>query len=336
MYHLKKAAVSAIAVMLAAGTVSTYAYSDITVKLDSLTGKAPEIVNFMDYEPVQHNSTTLVPIRTLADAAGMETEWNQELQTANITLNVDSNSDKPIEVYASKVISKVQGYGLELTPISITASLKLNDNNASLRYNFSDIDGDIVAIGKNVELTGAATLVDDGTLMVPVRGVMELFGLNVKWDQDDLSMKISIPDDEDIIIPNGLQIVANAEDAYSAPASGSVVSQTVSENDPVNTDPALGAYIGRFKITHYAPGAADNGIWGNATAWAGEIQPGQTIAVDPNVIPKLSWVYIQDYGFRRAEDCGGAVKGYHIDVAVPTYGEAVRLGVVYKDVYWAE
>ena len=127
-----------------------------------------------------------------------------------------------------------------------------------------------------------------------------------------------------------------AENLYSEPASGGVVSETVSEDSPVNTDPALGRYIGRFKITHYAPGAADNGIWGNATAWAGDINPGQTIAVDPNVIPKLSWVYIEDYGFRRAEDCGGAVKGYHIDMAVSTHSEAMRLGVVYKDVYMAE
>lgn len=336
MYHLKKAAVSAIAVMLAAGTVSTYAYSDITVKLDALTGKAPEIVNFMDYEPIQKNSTTLAPVRTLAEAAGMDIEWNQQLQNAIITLNADSSSDKPIEVYASKVINKVQGYGLELEPVSISAVLKLDDSNASLRYNFKDTEGDTVAIGKRIELTGAATLVDDGTLMVPVRGTMEMFGLNVRWDQDNMSMKISIPEDEDIIIPNGLKIVPNAENVYSEPASGGVVSETVSEDSPVNTDPALGRYIGRFKITHYAPGAADNGIWGNATAWAGDINPGQTIAVDPNVIPKLSWVYIEDYGFRRAEDCGGAVKGNHIDMAVSTHSEAMRLGVVYKDVYMAE
>ena len=335
MHYLKKAAASAVAVILAVGTVSAHAYSDITVKLDALTGKAPEIVNFMDYEPIQHNSTTLAPVRTLAESAGMEVEWNQELQTANIRLSADKDSYKPVEVYAAKVIDKIQGYGLDLTPSDITASLKLDDNVASLRYNFVDTDGDVVSIGKKVEMTGAATLVNDSTLMVPVRGTMEMFGLNVKWDQSDMSLKISIPDDEDITVPNGLQIVADAQNPYT-PAAETVVSQTVEEDSPVNTDPALGKYIGRFKITHYAPGAADNGIWGNATAWAGDIAPGRTIAVDPNVIPKLSWVYVDGYGLRRAEDCGGAVKGYHIDMAVWSYSEAMRLGVVYKDVYWAE
>lgn len=335
MQHLRKIAAAVIAVTAAIGTISTYASSDITIKMIGLSGKTAEIVHFADNEPVQHNSVTLAGARTLAEAAGMEIEWNQSLQTANIRINVNSASDKPVEVYGAKLIGTVDSYGLELSPESITASLKLNDSNAVVRYNFKDSDGDVIAIGKNVELMGTPVLVDDKALMVPVRGLMELFGLDVKWDQDDLSMKISIPDDENIIMPSGLKIIANAQDSYSTP-SGGMVSQTVGKDDPVNTDPSLGEYIGRFKITHYAPGAEDNGKWGNATAWAGEIVPGRTIAVDPNVIPKLSWVYIDGYGLRRAEDCGGAVKGNVIDVAVSSRSEARSLGVVYKDVYWAK
>lgn len=41
---------------------------------------------------------------------------------------------------------------------------------------------------------------------------------------------------------------------------------------------------------------------------------GRTIAVDPNVIPMGTWVYIEDIGLRRAEDTGGAVKGNKIDL----------------------
>jgi len=46
-------------------------------------------------------------------------------------------------------------------------------------------------------------------------------------------------------------------------------------------------------------------------------------------------VYIDGYGYRRAEDCG-AFGGNHIDVAVPTHSMALDMGVVYKDVYLAE
>lgn len=96
-----------------------------------------------------------------------------------------------------------------------------------------------------------------------------------------------------------------------------------------------GKYLGRFKITHYCPCYTCNGSNSGRTAWAGQIIPGQTIAVDPSVIGKLRWVYIDGYGYRRAEDCG-AFGGNHIDVAVPTHSMALDMGVVYKDVYLAE
>jgi len=45
-----------------------------------------------------------------------------------------------------------------------------------------------------------------------------------------------------------------------------------------------------------------------------KVLEGRTIAVDPKVIPMGWWVYIEGYGFRRAEDKGSAVKGKHIDI----------------------
>lgn len=107
-------------------------------------------------------------------------------------------------------------------------------------------------------------------------------------------------------------------------------------SDLNETSASSGTYLGRFKITHYCPNNCCNGGYGNNTAWAGEIIPGQTIAVDPSVIGKLQWVNIDGYGLRRAEDCGGGVKGNHIDVAVPTHKMAEDMGVVYRDVYLAE
>lgn len=107
-------------------------------------------------------------------------------------------------------------------------------------------------------------------------------------------------------------------------------------SDPNETPSVGGTYLGTFKITHFCPCYICNGSYGNHTAWAGEIIPGQTIAVDPSVIGKLQWVYIEGYGLRRAEDCGGGIKGNRIDIAVPTHQMALELGVVYKAVYLAE
>lgn len=53
---------------------------------------------------------------------------------------------------------------------------------------------------------------------------------------------------------------------------------------------------------------------------------GYTIAVDPKYIPLGSRVYIENIGWRIAEDVGGAVKGNHIDVFTATHEEATRGG----------
>lgn len=329
MYRIRRTAAAALVLFAAVGTINTYAQPDIRVTLNSITGDFSEGVDFGEYMPICRDDTTFVPVRRIAEAAGMEVAWNQELQTAQLTLKTDKNSSKPIEQYAARLINKINNYGMELMPTSITASLRLYADNAIIKYNFKDSDGDTVAIGKRVELKGTAIAVDDACLMIPLRSSMEIFGLTVGWEQSAMMASVSIPSDENMIVPTDLRIVAEAENAYAVPNYEEIVAAEKKTEESTH-----GAYIGKFKITHYTPGAADNGVWGDNTAWAGKIIPGQTIAVDPAIIPKLSWVYIDGYGLRRAEDCGGMIKGYTIDVAVNSYSE-VSEGVVYRDVYWA-
>lgn len=52
----------------------------------------------------------------------------------------------------------------------------------------------------------------------------------------------------------------------------------------------------------------------------------KVIAVDPNVIPLGSEVYVEGYGYATAADVGGAIKGNKIDLHVPTKEEAVNWG----------
>lgn len=74
-------------------------------------------------------------------------------------------------------------------------------------------------------------------------------------------------------------------------------------------------YIGDFKCTTYTPDPAENG-GSNYTACGDLLTDvvGYAIAVDPNVIPYGTRVYIKDIGYRVARDCGGAIKGNRIDV----------------------
>lgn len=75
------------------------------------------------------------------------------------------------------------------------------------------------------------------------------------------------------------------------------------------------------------------------TALGGKVLPGVSCAVPPG-IPLGSTIMI-DWGdgeieYRRADDRGDAVRGDHIDLAVPTHKEALELGVKYATVYWVE
>ncbi|MBM7703822.1 3D domain-containing protein [Metabacillus iocasae] len=52
----------------------------------------------------------------------------------------------------------------------------------------------------------------------------------------------------------------------------------------------------------------------------------KVIAVDPNVIPLGSKVYVDGYGYATAADTGGAIKGNKIDVFIPSKQEAIEWG----------
>ncbi|WP_430786013.1 LysM peptidoglycan-binding domain-containing protein [Virgibacillus flavescens] len=52
----------------------------------------------------------------------------------------------------------------------------------------------------------------------------------------------------------------------------------------------------------------------------------KVIAVDPNVIPLGTKVYVEGYGYAVAADTGGAIKGNKIDLHVPTKNQAYSWG----------
>ena len=49
-------------------------------------------------------------------------------------------------------------------------------------------------------------------------------------------------------------------------------------------------------------------------------------AVDPDVIPLGSIVYIEGYGYAICDDIGGAIQGYVIDVGVDSLEQAYQWG----------
>jgi uncharacterized protein YabE (DUF348 family)/3D (Asp-Asp-Asp) domain-containing protein len=94
----------------------------------------------------------------------------------------------------------------------------------------------------------------------------------------------------------------------------------------------------RIEMTAYSPHAASTGKnAGDAgyavTASGAPAKEGRTIAVDPSIVPLGWWVYIEGYGFRKAEDTGGAIKGNRMDLYFESEEEAQNFGVQTRTVH---
>lgn len=96
-----------------------------------------------------------------------------------------------------------------------------------------------------------------------------------------------------------------------------------------------GTYLGRFRISFYCSGSCCNGSNSGITALGTSITPWYTVAVDPSVISLGSKIKIDGLSNSTfyCADTGGAIKGNRIDVAVGSHGEAMNLGIQYRDVY---
>ena len=89
--------------------------------------------------------------------------------------------------------------------------------------------------------------------------------------------------------------------------------------------------LGTFTITHYCPCSICNGGY-TGTATGAPLTPGETIAVDPSVIPYWSHVMINGHEY-IAEDCGGHIKGHHIDLLVGDHSTALAKGTIKAEVF---
>lgn len=98
------------------------------------------------------------------------------------------------------------------------------------------------------------------------------------------------------------------------------------------TEPEL-VSLGEYKLTAYCHCTKCCGKSDGITASGTMATEKHTIAVDPKVIPYGSKVLINGTEY-VAEDCGGAIKGNHIDIYFNDHSEALKFGVQYADVYF--
>ncbi len=83
--------------------------------------------------------------------------------------------------------------------------------------------------------------------------------------------------------------------------------------------------LGTFRTTGYCPCSRCSGKWGKRTSTGAIPRSGHTVAVDPRVIPYGTKLMINGTVY-TAEDCGGGVRGKHIDIYYDTHSQAYRHG----------
>lgn len=86
----------------------------------------------------------------------------------------------------------------------------------------------------------------------------------------------------------------------------------------------------RMEATAYTAGYNCTGKhpcdpWYRITASGREVEHG-IVAVDRNVIPLGTQLFVEGYGFALAADVGGAIRGYKIDLFMENIEDAIRFG----------
>jgi len=103
-----------------------------------------------------------------------------------------------------------------------------------------------------------------------------------------------------------------------ARSNDSNVSDTSLDSDMESSDSLQ--YLGSFKLTGYCDCEICQGPWVGTTALGMEPTVNNTIAVDPNIIPLGSYVWINGVRY-HAEDTGSAINENRIDIFCSSHEE---------------
>lgn len=313
-----KVAAAIVAIITVMTNICAYA-SSIHVNLEGLTRENEVLgVDFEYVTPTNTDGISMVPIRTVCEDAGMSVMWQENLDAVVVTLNAKQNSLMPIEKHAFDILEKKADYEeADLEPSQIIMTMYLDSEEATLHYNYKNAQNETVSYGRYIELPKPVKMAENGTLVAPLRPMFNYFGLWLEWDEETRAVSIKIP--------MFIAVTADME---------KLATYEPKEDDGMVIEDDGRVYLGNFRISHYCSCSKCCGPYVGETAWGGPLRADYTIAVDPTVIPKLANIEIEGYeGIRVAEDCGGAIKGNRIDVAVSSHEEAMRLGVVYRDVW---
>jgi 3D (Asp-Asp-Asp) domain-containing protein len=144
-----------------------------------------------------------------------------------------------------------------------------------------------------------------------------------------------VTNDESVVAPALSAVAVSGPATSEAPAMNAEMQKLCS--DPAvrwfNGRPAKPAQTIEMTVTAYSPDAQscdDSADGFTATMHRVETNCGHLVAADPKLLPYGSMLSIEGYAEGQIVpvlDCGGAIKGRHIDLLFPTDHEAREWGV---------
>jgi len=131
-------------------------------------------------------------------------------------------------------------------------------------------------------------------------------------------------------------------DGIVGPQTWEALSKPVPKPPADSGTPSRGNSVPRYSkvlnlvATAYCPCNQCNYPYGGKPSYIGLPLGYGIAAVDPNVIPLRTRLYIEGYGEAIAADTGGAIKGNRIDLCFPDHQSALKFGIKNVKVYVLE
>lgn len=120
----------------------------------------------------------------------------------------------------------------------------------------------------------------------------------------------------------------------SAPVTAPVIAPKPRWDNDIHATPRTGQFVRyfRMKVTAYTP-INTRMEGGRYTVTRRDGRSAHGVAVDPDLIPLGSHLWIPGYGHAIADDIGGRIQGHHIDLRLQDGRRMAPWGVRYARVY---
>lgn len=139
-------------------------------------------VEFTDAKPyVDENGRTMVPLRPVADAMGIDVQWDRRMKTAVFSETFDPGIEGfGYDIYGKQVYGRI---------VYMSLSFKVNEPQVEMFANVEKDNGEMTMITDGFKMDTTA-VIKDGRTYAPVRYMVQSFGYDVGWDKTTKTVTI--------------------------------------------------------------------------------------------------------------------------------------------------